>query len=529
MLRSLCVSWLLVSACVAGVASGQAVRPAEGDAPGSVWVFLTDKGFDDQAGERAAIDALGTTYNERAVRRRALRRTAPGLFDARDLPVCPRYIDRIGALGGEVRITSRWLNAVSIEAGPRALAAIGSLEWVDRIEPVRRGRRLEPEQLGTLEGGGSGRSFYGYADEQLAQIGLIELHGQGYTGEGVVIGILDTGFYRVHEAFNDADNPLPVVAEWDFVNDDGNTSIEAGDDENQHFHGTMILGTIRAYKPDELVGGAYNASVILCKTEDFTSETPIEEDYYVAGLEFIEANGGDMATSSLGYIDWYTQSDLDGQTAVTTIGVNVATANGVHCCTAAGNSGHDDDPGTSHLIAPSDAFEVIACGAVSNEGSAVGFSSDGPSADGRVKPELLARGAETWTIWPYDSTGYTTASGTSLSTPLVASAVACLIQARPWWTPTAMRQHLFNTASDYAQSGQTDPLFIRGYGIPDAAAALADDCAADVNGDGEANTLDVTAFLNLWVARDPRADFNGNGTINTQDVLAFLNAWTAGC
>lgn len=541
MLRFLMVSWLLLSACFAGFAWAQVADPAVGTraggsselafgvSPKPVWVFFSDKGFVDEDAERAAVAALETTYNPRAVQRRRLRRTAPGLFDARDLPVSERYIRDIESLGGEIRITSRWLNAVSLEADAVALEAIGSLAFVAHIEPVRQGRRVEPTGTERADGGLTGRLFYGWADEQLAQIGLVELHGQGYTGAGVIVGILDTGFYRAHEAFNHPDNPLPVIAEWDFVNNDGNTSIEAGDDGGQHSHGTMILGTIRGYEPDAYVGGAYNAAVILCKTEDITSETQIEEDYYVAGLEFIELNGGDLATSSLGYIDWYSQNDLDGQTAVTTIGVNIATANGVHCCTAAGNSGHDSNPNTSHLIAPADAFEVLTCGAVSSEGSIAAFSSDGPTADGRVKPELLARGAETYTVWPFDTSSYTTASGTSLSTPLVASAVACLVEARPWWTPTAMREHLFNTASDYAQNGQPDPLNIRGYGILHAADALADDCAADMNGDGEVNTLDVTEFLNLWVAQEPRGDFNNDGLFNTQDVLAFLNAWTAGC
>jgi subtilisin family serine protease len=491
-------------------------------------VYFADKGFEDGPAERAAIAGLAETYNQRAVQRRLLRRTAPGLFDSRDLPVSAEYRTAVEAAGAEVRIESRWLNAVSVEAGPAEIEAITRLPFVDRVEPVGRGRAVQPgpgEPIGT----GSARSFYGLADEQLTQIALPELHAQGYTGDGVIVGILDTGFSRAHQAFNHPDNPVEVVAEWDFINNDGNTSIEAGDDSGQHAHGTMILGTIRGYLPDTYVGGAYRASVILCKTEDITDETQVEEDYYVAGLEFIEANGGDMATSSLSYIDWYTQDDLDGQTAVTTIGVNVATANGVHCCTSAGNRGHDGDPTTGHLGAPADAFEVISCGAVTGEGSIVGFSSDGPTADGRLKPELLARGADTYTVWPYDTTSYTTASGTSLSTPLVAAAVACLVQARPDWTPAQMREHLFNTASDYVQNGQPDPLFVRGYGIVDAADALADDCAADINGDGVVNTQDVLAFLNLWSADDPQADFNGDGTINTQDVLAFLNAWVAGC
>ncbi len=492
------------------------------------WVYLTDKGFADDQAQQQAIDELVKTYPARATHRRQLRRSAPGLFDARDLPVSRDYIEQIEAAGATLHVTSRWLNAVSVQASPSKLQAIAAFPFVKHIEPVRVGRRIEP-MLHKADNPPPTRTFYGFADDQLSQIGLTDLHAMGYTGQGVIVGILDTGFSRIHETFNDPNNPLPVVAEWDFVNNDPNTGIESGDDPDQHAHGTMILGTIRAYTPNELVGGAYNASVILCKTEDITSETQVEEDNYVAGLEFIELNGGDLATSSLGYIDWYTQNDLDGQTAVTTVAVNTATANGLYCCTAAGNSGNDGDPNTSHLIAPADAFEVITCGAVDLNGNITGFSSDGPTADGRLKPELLARGLDTYTIWPYDTSGYVTVSGTSLSTPLVASAVACLVQARPNWSVSTMRTRLFNTASDYVQNGQPDPLNVRGYGILNAAQALLSDCAADINGDGIVNTQDVTAFLNLWTAGDPAADFNNDGTINTQDVLAFLNAWNAGC
>ena len=143
------------------------------------------------------------------------------------------------------------------------------------------------------------------------------------------------------------DDPLNVIAKYDFINDDPNTAPEAGDHPSQHHHGTLILGTMAAYQPETYVGEHYEAAFILCKTEDITDEYPGEEDFYIAGLEFIESNGGDVATSSLTYLDWYTQADMDGQTGVTTIGVNTATDNGIHCCTAVGNSGHDSNPTTS--------------------------------------------------------------------------------------------------------------------------------------------------------------------------------------
>ena len=523
-------TWTALAAWLVGVSGWACCAQARGDdAPGRVWVYFTDKGYRTIGEERAALARLEREYPRRAIERRRLRRTAPGLLDARDLAVRDGYVRAVEALGARVHVTSRWLNAVSVEGPEEALAAIRALTFVDRVEAVRGGRREGEPASGARTDAGGARDLYGLSGDQLRQINVPALHAQGFTGAGVVIGILDTGFHRVHDAFFEASNPLPVVAEWDFINNDSNAGIDPGDPPDQFVHGTLILGAIRAYLPDEMVGGAYGASVILCKTEDISGETPIEEDNYVAGLEFIELHGGDVATSSLGYIDWYTQQDLDGATAVTTIAVNVATANGVHCCTAAGNSGNDGDPGSSHLIAPSDAFEVISCGAVSIEGSITGFSSDGPTADGRVKPELLACGADTWTIWPYDTTGYVSASGTSLSTPLVAGAVACLVQARPQWSVATMRTRLFETASDYAANGQADPLFVRGYGIVDAAGALAADCLGDFNGDGTANTIDVISFLNVWASGSSAADINHDGSVNTIDVIAFLNAWAAGC
>ncbi|MBU1701558.1 MAG: S8 family serine peptidase [Candidatus Eisenbacteria bacterium] len=183
------------------------------------------------------------------------------------------------------------------------------------------------------------------------------LHERGSTGDGVVIGILDTGFQRSHAAFNDPAHTLSVIAERDFVDNDPHTGIETGDPPDQHSHGTLILGTIGAYREGELIGGAYDASFILAKVEDAGSEFPLEEDWFAAGLEFIEAQGGDVATSSL-IAGWYGQNEMDGETSIMAQAFNIATANGVHCCQGAGNSGHDDLPTTSHLAAPADACIV---------------------------------------------------------------------------------------------------------------------------------------------------------------------------
>ena len=454
-------------------------RLAEDAGQVKAWVFFTDKNITSPQAYAEALAEVEASYNPHAIQRRQLRGEASRggpLFNMHDLPVVPAYVEAVAATGAQVHVTSKWVNAVSVRADQAQLEAIAELDCVRQVQPVARSRRIDALNVNPVEplaaGTGGDRGLdYGLSAAQLNQINLPALHQAGYTGQGVIVGILDTGFERSHEAFNHLLHPLSVLAEYDFVDDDPNTAIETGDPSDQHRHGTMILGCLGAFMPGELIGGAYSASFVLAKTEDTTGEYPAEEDNYVAGLEFLEGQGVDMSTSSLGYIDWYTQADLDGQTAVTTIAINLYTAQGIHHCNAAGNEYHDSSPSTSSLIAPADGFDVITCGAVNSSGTIASFSSDGPTADGRVKPEVLACGVSTHTVSPYYSDEYTTADGTSLSTPLVACAVACLVDARPHWTVAKMRERLFETADYFTANGTYDPLYVRGYGIVDAFAA----------------------------------------------------------
>ena len=155
---------------------------------------------------------------------------------------------------------------------------------------------------------------------------------------------------------------------------------------------------------------------------------------------------------------------MDGNTAITTIGVDIAVSLGVVCVTAAGNSGNDS---WYYIIAPADADSVISVGAVSDNGDIVSFSSHGPTYDGRIKPELCARGRQTWCVNPNSTTNYSRLSGTSLACPLVGGAAALIIQARPEWTAMEVREAMMLTASmsDSANNNY-------GYGILDAVNAI---------------------------------------------------------
>ena len=508
----------LLQACVA-------LGTGATDVPAPVWVF-----FDDNRAMPASI--ADTALTPRALERRALRRTLPGLIDRHDVAMPAVRVDAVAGTGAHVRTQSRWMCAVSAMATPAQEAALRALPGVTHVEPVGRGRAgWQGEQRVPPPDGWGASTDYGASHDQLAQIDLPRLHDSGRRGAGMVIGVLDTGFNRVHEAFNNPAHPLQVIAEWDFVNNDGNTGIQAGDPGNQHMHGTWILGTIGAYLPGTLVGGACDARFILCKTEVVPSETPIEEDYYVAGLEFIEAHGADVATSSLGYIDWYTQADLNGDIAVTTKAVNIATANGVVCCTAAGNEGHDSDPATASLLAPADAYNVITCGAATLSGAIASFSSSGPTADGRVKPELLACGVSTVTVDSTAATGLNAVSGTSLSTPLVAAAAACILQARPDYGVAQIRQALFATASRSDAKGlHPDPIFVEGHGLLRAYnAAMFGKNFADLNMDGAVNGADLGIMLGEWGRTGNIGavwgDLNGDGVVNGGDLGRLLGQW----
>jgi subtilisin family serine protease len=441
-------------------------------------------------------------------------------------------VHAVEATGAGVRVTSRWLNGASVLATYDQVHEIAGFDFVEKIQLVRRaGQPMAPQATSAAESTGIG--FYGLSQAQLTQINVTALHAAGYTGQGVIVGALDTGFVYTHNAFNFPGHPIHIHAAYDFLYGDSNVGIEPGDHPLQHEHGTQVLGTMAAYEPGTLVGSAFDASYILAKVEDYASEYLAEEDMFVAGVEFIEASGGDVATSSVVIYDTYAQDQLDGLTSVMTIGYNTATANGVHCCQGAGNQGHDANPTTSTLLPPSDGFKVITVGSVDSTGASAWFTSDGPTADGRVKPELMARGVLVRTVYPHNDTQYQEVSGASFATPTTAGAVACVVQAHPDWTVDQMRWALTHTADYYLANQTHDPLYIRGYGILDAfgAAGSAPPGPGDLDGDGVVGIVDLLALLAAWgPCPEPcppwcAADLDADCAVGIVDFLTLLAYW----
>ncbi len=430
----------------------------EASASEKMWIYFTDK---DNSGQNITLD-------DKAIQRRLKVDIKDTWYDR---PVAQSYIAVMEELGAVIHNKSRWLNAVSITSDINIINEISLLPFVKKTVPVavyKKNKREFSQLQSSRKLSVIDSLDYGYAQEQIEQINCHTAHQAGYTGQGVRVLILDTGFNTERSVFDS----LTIIDEWDFINNDGNTENEANDYSSQHNHGTMVFSTLAGYDPGNLIGPAFGAEFLLAKTEDVTNESQVEEDYYVAALEWGEQLGADIMSSSLGYLDWYSYCDMDGNTGVTTIAVDIATSLGMLCITSAGNWGTSSPPPNPcdtlyyYISAPADADSVISVGAVNSNGEIASFSSHGPTYDGRIKPEVCARGVSTWGV-NANSDSYRTGSGTSLSAPLVSGAAAVILSAHSDWTPMQVREAMMMTADRV-----DNPDNNYGYGVIDVMAAI---------------------------------------------------------
>ena len=429
-----------------------------------VWIYLADKGDAARTGYAAALDAAEDRLTPRARRRLAMRRGS--LAGWEDLPVHAPYVERIEELGGRIHHVSRWNNAASASGSPEVIHRLAELPFVLKIEAVntlRRPRPLPRERLAPSETGASLRRTratrfdYGPSFVQADQLQVPALHDLGLSGEGVLVALFDTGFDLDHVAFDSL--RTRVEAQRVFLEDH-----MGGSGFPFHPHGTQVLSTIGGYAPGQLVGPAYGARYLLASTEAVAFENEIEEDWWVAAVEWADSLGVDVISSSLGYLDWYTYEDMDGETAMITRAASMAADRGIVVVNAMGNQGGES---YEKMAAPADAERVISVGGVDAAGRRAEFSSIGPTFDGRIKPDVMAMGQGVYIVDPSSMEGYTRGNGTSFATPLVAGVAALLLEAYPHWTPEKVQSVLRRTAGQAAA-----PDTLNGYGIVRAADAL---------------------------------------------------------
>lgn len=423
-------------------------------AQGNWWVVLSDKGAE-------ASCQLADPAQFLSPASLALRAEKNIGITSADLPVDPTYVAAIQDLGYKVQSTSRWLNAVAIQTTvpPQEL---NDLPFVKQIYPCAKltltavdEETSSPEKMTPLDN----EQDYGRGYNQAEMLEIPAYHAQGFTGEGVRVAILDGGFPGVDEmdAFAHLREQNRILATYDFVDDTSFVYYSSS-------HGTQVLSTIATHLPGEMIGTAPDVSVILCRTEDTGSERQIEEYNFMEAVEFADSVGVDIIHASLGYTEFdvdaesYTYEDLNGDKAITTRAVDWAAQRGIIFTISAGNEGGS---AWRHIAAPCDADSGLCVGAVNRDGKLTYFSSVGPTADGRIKPDVVAQGGGTTVVAPNGRV--TTSNGTSFSGPIMAGFVACLKQAHPDRSNVDIIQAV-RLSGD--QAGSPDVEY--GYGIPNA-------------------------------------------------------------
>jgi serine protease AprX len=406
----------------------------------------------------------------KAIARRAAFNIA---IDSSDLPVNPTYIQGVSATGATILNTTKWFNGVIIEtSSPSVLTAISTLPFVKNFNAVGR-QAINPsspskfskeEFLPLSNSINSGLRTvaynYGQAANQTNMIGLAGLHNAGFSGENMLIAVLDAGFLNANTltCFDSLFQQNRIVATWDFVDHEA-------DVYNDHNHGTSVLSCMAANVPGDMVGTAPHAKYILLRSEDANSEYIIEEYNYAVAAEYADSSGADIMHASLGYYQFddasqnHVYSDMDGNTCPAAIAADMAASKGILVTSSAGNEGNS---AWQYLITPSDGDSVLSVGAVDPSGIYASFSSLGPASDGQIKPDVAAQGKQTVLYSPWSGSSPGTGNGTSFSGPIIAGAAACLWQSSPQHTNMEIIQAIKRSASQY-----TNPDAYLGYGIPD--------------------------------------------------------------
>lgn len=421
------------------------------------------------------------TYNNpeaflspRAIERRTRYSIA---IDSTDLPVTPRYLDSIQSAGSVTILNvSKWLNQVSIQTtDAAALAKIRTFPFVETAAPIasRKAEGGKGIQSVRFKNKASKKKVfrqtadafdYGSSLPQIAIHNGQFLHNIGLRGQGMVIGMLDAGFYRYNtlRAFDSINQNGQVLGTYDFVAKETSVSED-------HSHGMQCLSVIAANIPSQFVGTAPKAGFYLFRTEDAATEYPIEEHNWVCGAERVDSSGGDVISSSLGYSNGmsdpqfdHSYAQMNGNTTIAARGADMAAKKGILVVNAAGNQGSE---AFKYIATPADADSVLAVGAVNTNGQPGGFSSYGPSSDGQVKPDVASVGVATVVQTSSNTIG--TNNGTSFACPNMVGLATCLWQGFPEVANMQIIRALRQSGSQY-----TAPDDRIGYGIPDMKKAV---------------------------------------------------------
>lgn len=431
--------------------------------------------FTDKNNTPFSVNNPNQFLSQRAIDRRTNQSIA---LSNQDFPVNASYVNQVSALGAQVLNRSRWLNAISIYCTDTTIIQnIQNLPFVQNVNAVRKPGiashipKIEEmsqfETVSQVKKSNNPYDFrnlldYGNSFGQVSMLGGDLIHLAGFMGNGKVIAVIDAGFLIADqcETFDSLFINNQILGTWDFVTGDANVY-------DDHYHGTYVLSTIAGNSPGQLIGTAPKANFWLLRSEEAATEFIVEEFNWVCAAEFADSVGADVINSSLGYTTFdnpaqnHTFADLDGATAMASIGAEIAASKGIIVCNSAGNSGNDP---WLHIAVPADANNILTVGAVDSAEVVANFSSRGYSADGRIKPDVAAQGVAT--VGQYQPGIFVTGNGTSFASPLMAGMCASFWEAVPNLTAAQVIQKIKESCDQY-----NNPDSLKGYGIPDFAQA----------------------------------------------------------
>ena len=383
-------------------------------------VYLRDKGTTDYC-----ISQPERFLSRAAIERRN-RQNVP--ITEADLPISRDFFTQIERMGGRVVAHSNWLKTMVVHVPDSArVAQLKQLSFVDSVQLVWHGHhntnRVEMRpRLRSTENMERSDNFFGRTTYQFQLHNAKTMSKAGFRGRGKNIAVIDAGFANVD-----------VIPYFDNLQLGGYQNfVPRGDVFSGNDHGTRVLSTISMYQPGLMIGSAPDATFWIMRSEDVATEFPVEEDYWIRAIEFADSIGVDVVNTSLGYSIFddpamnYTLADLTGRVSPMSRAADMAFDRGMILVNSAGNKG---DSEWQKITAASDAFNVIAVGAVDTDGVIANFSSRGPTADGRIKPDLVSVGRNTVVIGRCGSVGV--GSGTSFSSPFLAGLIASLWSINP--------------------------------------------------------------------------------------------------
>ena len=401
-------------------------------------MFFTDK-------QNTSFDPY-QYFDTKAIERYALN--GADLYDITNYPVNGEYASAVENASEELIGTSRWLNAAGVMATEEQIAVIRQFPFVAGIQLIASDMEIvsEPESEITAK---KVKNYGAQIDIHKGE--MFKQH--NITGKGVRIAVFDAGFPDVntHPAFKHMHDNNQIIKTWNFAKKKENVYLA-------NSHGRMVLSCIGGKINDTTwLGMAPDAQFLLARTE-INTEPLKEEVWWVQALEWADQNGADIVNSSLGYGKQRYQVKQMNGTSMVARAANTAVRKGILVCNAMGNEG--DDKEWKMLITPADADSILSVGGVYSIDNLTEFSSFGPTADGRMKPNVVAM-AHCWVAG--EKGNFTQAYGTSFSSPMTAGFAACVKQLHPEYTAWQLK-------TEIEKSGNHYPYFdyAYGYGVPQA-------------------------------------------------------------